>query len=191
MYPRHKKPPKIWLMTDPRIGGALLAAVQALRAGSGVIFRHYEYDAAMRRALFRRVRRICARRGHSLFLAGDEPLARRWGAQGCHSRDRPPLRSPPSCRTLPRSAPVHNLRELARARRARADFVFISPIYATRSHPAARAMGPAVFRRLAMRAGRCRVIALGGMTAAKAAMQNRRVVHGWAGIDAFAVGAHR
>jgi thiamine-phosphate pyrophosphorylase len=180
MQRRHKKPPKIWLMTDPRLGEKLRGAVQGLRAGSGVIFRHYDSDEKDRRALFKQLRRICARRGHSLFLAGDERRARQWGADGFHNRTAKRSSSP-----LTRSAAVHNICELAEAKRVRADYLFISPIYRTHSHPGARALGASAFRQLAQQCGAARVIALGGMNAARGAMQDGRVVHGWAAIDAF------
>ncbi len=182
MQRRHIKPPKIWLMSDPRFGAGLLRAVQRLPAGSGVIFRHYELNEEARELLFWQMRRICARRGHSLFLAGDERQAQRWRADGFHSRTGKRARS-----RLKRSAAVHNIRELIAAKHARADYLFISPLYATRSHPGARALGPAAFRQLALRRGQALVIALGGMSAAKAAMQDRRVVHGWAAIDSLGV----
>lgn len=174
-------------MTDLRLGRGLpgdplLGAVQRLRRGSGVIFRHYELDQDSRLALFKRVQQICARRGHSLFLASDERLARRWRADGFHSRA-----GSKSASRMQRSAAVHNIRELAEAKRARADYILISPLYATRTHPGAKPLGPAVFRQLAMRRGSARVIALGGMNAPRAAMQDRRLVHGWAAIDSLGI----
>ena len=41
------------------------------------------------------------------------------------------------------------------------------------------------FRRLALLRGDAAIIALGGMNAARARMQDKRLVHGWAAIDAF------
>jgi thiamine-phosphate pyrophosphorylase len=180
MQRRHKKPPKIWLMTDPRLSVGLMAAVQRLPMGSGVIFRHYQLSEEARRSLFKRLQRICARRGHSLFLAGDERRAIQWGADGVHGRTGKRV-----CGVLSHSAAVHNIRELIEAKRGRADYLFISPVYSTRSHPDARPLGALAFRRLALERGTAKVIALGGMNAARAAMQDRRLVHGWAAIDAF------
>jgi thiamine-phosphate pyrophosphorylase len=179
---RHKKPPKIWLMTDPRLGDRLLGSVQALPMGSGVIFRHYHLDEAARYSLFQKMQRICKRRGHLLFLAGHESLALAWGADGFHDRTGKPPRS-----KLMRSSAVHDAHELAEAKQGRADYFFISPIYKTRSHSGARPSGAAAFRRLAQRRGNALVIALGGMNAARAAIQDRRVVHGWAAIDALKI----
>ena len=185
MIRRHKKPPKIWLMTDPRLGAppdyrALYAAVQRLPFGSGVIFRHYELEYSARRTLFKRVQRICKRRGHRVLLAGNERQAVRWRADGCHNPGRTIRRA-----KLIRSIAVHNNRELNVGISMKAALLLISPVYATGSHPGRRPLGVPAFRRLALRRGKSLVLALGGLTAAKAAMQDARVQHGWAAIDAF------
>jgi thiamine-phosphate pyrophosphorylase len=169
--------PKIWLMTDPKLGDGLLSAIQRLPFGSGVVFRHYQPVLSERRKLFERIRRICARRGHILLLAGEPRLARRWKADGVHGLA-------PGTATI-RSAPVHNIREIAKARRMQADLIFLSPLCATSSHPGSRPLGPIRFAQLAKRAVPAKVIALGGMTRAKAAMWRQGSIHGWAAIDAF------
>ena len=186
MRHRHKKHtgkpglPRIWLMTDPRLGERLLSAVRRLPAGSGVIFRHYDLEPKARRTLFRQVARICRQRGHLLFLAGSEGLARHWHADGFHGRQGKRRQS-----GFLHSAGIHNARELAEAKRCGADILFISPLYETRSHPGARALGVTAFRRLALLRGDAAIVALGGMSAARARMQDKRVMHGWAAIDAF------
>jgi thiamine-phosphate pyrophosphorylase len=155
--------PKIWLMTDPRLGKDLLAAIQRLPIHSGVVFRHYELGEGERQRLLAKVRRICARRGHMLLRAGME-----------HGRIAGAF-----------SAPVHNVKELNEARRAQVALVFISPLYATNSHPGAKALGLAHFRQLAALAKPAKVIALGGMTGNRARPLDKGLVHGWAAIDAF------
>lgn len=180
---RHDKMhlPRIWLMTDPRLGDDLLPAIKKLPMGSGVIFRHYALTDTARRRLFGQVRRLCHRRGHMILLAGDERSALRWHADGFHLRSRKRRRSS----RMILSAPVHNRRELAQAVRIGADLVLLSPVFTTASHPGAKILGRTTFMALA---GHCKdiaVIALGGMTARKAAMFDKRRVHGWAAIDAF------
>ena len=172
--------PRIWLMTDPRFSDDLLPAIRRLPFRSGVIFRHYGLAADARRMLFKQVRRICRQRGHILLLAGDERTARAWHADGCHIRDH----RRQSKRSI-RSAAVHNRTELAQSLRSDVDLVMISPMFATASHPGVRPMGRMKFMALAKRANGAAVIALGGMTARKAATLDKRIVHGWAAIDAF------
>jgi thiamine-phosphate pyrophosphorylase len=176
--PRSHPLPKIWLMTDERLGSDLLPAIQRLPARSGVIFRHYHLDAAARKSLFGQVRRMCRRRGHVLLLAGDERTAMRWHADGFHQRSQRASR-------LLHSAPVHDTREIAGVKAARPDLLFLSPIFATNSHPGARPLGPLAFNRLAKLVLSSRIIALGGMNRRNAQMLSPRLVHGWAAIDAF------
>jgi len=176
--PRSHPLPKIWLMTDERLGDDLLPAIQRLPARSGVIFRHYHLKAAARKSLFGQVMRICRRRGHVLMLAGDERTAMHWHADGFHQRSRRAAR-------LLHSAPIHDTREIAGVKAARPDLVFLSPIFATNSHPGVRSLGPLSFNRLAKLASSSRIIALGGMNRRNAQMLSPRLIHGWAAIDAF------
>ncbi len=164
-------------MTDPRLGGGLLAAIQKLPFGSGVVFRHYQLNQTERRQLFDKVRRICARRGHLLLLADTPRLARKWHANGVHGRF--------GQSSVLQSAPVHDVREIATARTAGAAMFFLSPVKATQSHPEARPLGLISFVQLARIARPAKVIALGGMTRNHARSFDKRLVHGWAAIDAF------
>ncbi len=164
--PRRQPLPRLWLMTDERQGDGLWEALERLPAGSGVVFRHYSLAPAERRRLFDRVRRV-ARRRRLLLLAGGGLRG-----DGAHGGRGPGLRS----------ASAHGLRELKTAERDGAKLVFLSPAFATRSHPGARALGPVRFGLIARQA-RVPVIALGGVDARKA----RRLPHiyGWAAIDAL------
>lgn len=172
--------PPIWLMTDARFGDGLLRAIRRLPLKSGVIFRHYHLSPVARRTLFNQVKRICRLRGHMLFLASDERTAILWHADGFHA----PVNQRRS-RYLPRSAPVHNIREMAGAQLKRADMVLVSPVFVTASHPGARCLGQSGLMRLAASASNMNVIALGGMTRRRASALDKRTVNGWAGIDAF------
>lgn len=176
--PRSHPLPKIWLMTDERLGDDLLPAIQRLPTQSGVIFRHYHLNENARKSLFGKVMRICRRRGHVLLLAGDERTAMRWHADGFHQRSR-------RTSQLLHSAPVHNAREIAGVKTASPDLLFLSPVFATNSHPGARPLGPLAFNRLAKLASSGSTIALGGMNRRNAQMLPPRLIHGWAAIDAF------
>jgi thiamine-phosphate pyrophosphorylase len=150
-------------MTDPRLGGDLLAFIQRLPRRSGVVFRHYGLEADERHALFSQIRRICIRRGHLLLLAGVD-----------HGRFPGAI-----------SAPVHNIRELAEAKRLEIPLLFVSPVYPTRSHPGGRPLGLLRLMQLAACAKPAKVIALGGMTRNRAHALDKQAIYGWAGIDAF------
>lgn len=166
--------PKIWLMTDERQGEALFDALARLPKGAGVIFRHHATPPAERRALFERVLRIARRKRLLLILAGTPRYAVGWRADGNHGR------SPHRGRI--RTAPAHNAREIVAAERAGADLILLSPVFATRSHPAARALGRIRFNALAHGA-KHPVVALGGMTAERA--RSLKGNYGWAAIDAW------
>ena len=173
--PYKKRPlPKIWLMTDPRLGEGLQAAVRKLPFGSGIVFRHYQLATEERWVLFKQIQRICSQRGHVLVLAGHDE----WSTYGVHGRAR--VRP-----TQILSMPVHSLREIRNAQKLGADLMFLSPVFPTRSHPGAHALGVIQFSRLARLAAPAKVIALGGMTRNKAQSISNRIAYGWAGIDAF------
>ena len=176
---RRRQPlPALWLMTDPRFGDELLDAVRRLPFRSGVIFRHYDMNPSDRRTLFRKVAHICRQRGHILVLAGNARMASIWHADGFHQRSAKKHK-------LVHTAPVHNRRELAEARRAGADAVLISPLFPTASHPNAPALGLIAFNAIARQAGGMAVIALGGMNPKKGRMLRPKRIDGWAAIDAF------
>ena len=164
--------PRLWLITDERL--PLPAALGRLPAGAGIVFRHYSLAEPERRALFEQVRAHARQRRHVLLLAGPAEQAEAWGADGSYGRGRG---------YGLHGAPAHDLAEIRAAERIGADLLFLSPVFATRSHPDAQTLGPAKFNRLARRTD-LPVIALGGMNAMRA--RRVREAYGWAGIDAFA-----
>jgi thiamine-phosphate pyrophosphorylase len=159
-------------MTDERMGESLWMALERLPRGGGVVFRHYGLELADRRALFARVVRTARRRGLVLIRAGAERLGR--GEDGVHGRRGYGLRT----------WPAHDRREAVTAIRAGADAVFVSPVFATRSHPGARALGRSRLG-LMLRGLPVPIIALGGMNAQRAASLQPLGIYGWAAIDAW------
>jgi thiamine-phosphate pyrophosphorylase len=171
MRPRHPLP-RLWLMTDERQGDRLLDAVARLPDGAGIVFRHYSLKEVARRDLFDRVRK--AHPGMVL-LAGPAETAKGWGADGSHGRGPGPGL---------RSAPAHDQGEIRAAERNGAALVFLSPVFATRSHPGAKPLGLVRFAWLARRTA-LPVIALGGMNAERGRRLASFGAYGWAGIDAW------
>jgi thiamine-phosphate pyrophosphorylase len=170
MFRRHP-PPRVWLMTDERLGDGLFEAIGRLPAGAGIVFRHYSLPEKERRALFDQAKAVSRPRGLKLLLAGPSAQARAWGADGSHGRGRG---------AGFRSAPAHNLREIRAAERAGANLLFLSPVYTTRSHAGGGRLGSARFTLLA-RQTELPVVALGGMTRQRA--ERLRGAYGWAAID--------
>jgi thiamine-phosphate pyrophosphorylase len=167
--------PRVWLMTDERLGAQLLATISALPPGSGIVFRHYALGKQARKALFEDILKIARKRRLMLVVAGPA-LAR---ADGVHGRS-------PHRRTGIRTAPVHSVRERIAAERSGADLLFASPIFATKSHPGSRPLGKVRFG-LLIRGARVPVIALGGMTDKRARALRPLGIYGWAAIDGLSV----
>lgn len=186
MVRRHPLPPQ-WLFSDERLAVGVVRLAALLPPGSGIVLRHDSLARGTRWRLLRRLMRIARARGLVILLAGSPAMARRWGAGGVHLRQRDARRAAQAHRLgQVVTMPVHDADEARRARRAKADGIFISPLHPTRSHPGAPALGLAEWLRLARLAGG-QSIALGGMTPARARALNRAsgTKTGWAAIDAW------
>jgi thiamine-phosphate pyrophosphorylase len=155
-------------MTDERQGDGLWDALVRMPIGGGVVFRHYTLREPERAALFASIREATRDRGLLLLSAG----TRLPGAGGVHNGRGAGLRT----------ASAHSAVEIRRAERLGADLIFLSPVFATRSHPGGAALGPARFASLARRT-RLPVVALGGMDAER--FGALRGAYGWAGVDAW------
>ena len=177
MQSRQTDWPRVWLMTDERMGDRLWTAIDRLSGNhSGIVFRHHATPPDIRATLARRVADICHRRRFTLAIA-DEELARTLQADLVHNPREPPF-------DLPFSRSVHSMEEAEAAKADGASLVFVSPVHPTRSHPGQNALGKPLALRIA-RASGVPAIALGGMDARKAAGLIRDGFHGWAGIDAW------
>lgn len=174
--------PLLWLLSDARNDGALEAALKALPSGSGFVFRHYHLEPKAREDRCRQLAAVANAAGHLTILAGEPALAREWEAVGVYGD---PARIAAADGLL-RLATAHNGEELAEAGRAGADGVFLSPVFATRSHPGAEALGIHGFHVLAQQSP-VPVIALGGMTKARA-----RELHWprWGAVDGLVSAQH-
>lgn len=175
--------PREWLMTDERIGNRLWQAIDALPEGnSGIVFRHYSIAADDRAELARRVAAVCQERGLTLAIGRDVSLANSLMAHLIHNPDE-------SLGTLPASRSAHSFDEAQEAWRTGARLIFLSPIFATRSHPGQEPLPRAEAIRVTT-ASPVPVIALGGMNRARFS-ELRQGFYGWAGIDAWSGGRVR
>lgn len=156
-------------MTDERLGDALIPAIRALPPGAGVVFRHYDLPRAERYRLFLTVRRLAAARRLRISAAGELPGVESHGGR----------------RALTHAA--HDRREAIRGVRAGAAWLFVSPVYPTRSHPGARSLGVRRAADIGRGLGAERV-ALGGMTGRRWLAIRRYGFGGWAAIDGLMPG---
>lgn len=180
-----KNMPSIWLVTDERVPSAVLLASAARlpRGQGGILFRHYRTGSCERRELFDQVAKVARRRRLVLLLAGPARQAAAWGADGWHGRG-----AGGTARPMLHSTAVHDVRELRAAERAGADFVFLSPLFATQSHPGGSVLGRVSFAALA-RGARMPVMALGGVCVGHWRMLMGLGASGWAAIDGLTGGS--
>ena len=163
MRARQSKLPMLWLLSDARNDARLERALAVLPRGSGFVFRHYHLDAGQRAERFLALAALARASGHLVVLAGTPALAFEWGADGVYGC---PARIGPA-RGMLKLGTAHDGEELAQAWRAGADGVFLSPVFATASHPRAAPLGIHGFHVLSQQSP-VPVIALGGLTKARA-----------------------
>jgi thiamine-phosphate pyrophosphorylase len=183
---RHERPyvPPLWLFTDAARMPDPLPAIARLPVGlAGVVFRHD--GAPDRPALARAAARLCRARRLALVIAGDGQLAHavRAGAHLRGGQSRPRGRW---ARLATGSA--HTVAELQRATRNGVSLVFISPVFATSSHPGALSLGPlrwAILANRLSRGGSARAAALGGVDGSSARRLPRRLCRAAGAIGAF------
>jgi thiamine-phosphate pyrophosphorylase len=150
--------PPLWLFTDTDRLRDPREAVSRLPKGlAGVVFRHD--DHLHRASLGRDLARICRMRRLLLVVAGDVRLAAALHA-GVHLRGG---RWPGSLRTKGYvTSSAHGSGDLRRAARAGAHLAFLSPVFATASHPGAPSLGARRWSAFAL-AAPIEVAALGGI----------------------------
>ncbi|KAG8468707.1 hypothetical protein KFE25_013790 [Diacronema lutheri] len=185
--------PELIVLTDEARQGPFASVVEHLSAPPRcwVVFRDYAMPPAARLEAATRARDLCAARGITFLLARDAELAQRIGADGVHLPQ--PL--------LPRlaqwrhahpdfvwSAACHDGESLRTAATLGATIALVSPIFATRSHPGASAMGTERLATLVRSQPRMPVYAMGGVGSASIAQLAlaRTGVAGIAGIDLVA-----
>ena len=147
--------PVVWLFAEPRLGEALWTALDRLPRGAGVVFGHADLAHGPRRQLFKRVA-LVARRRRLVLVDGRDP----------------------------RIAKAHDRAEIVAARRRGALLAFVSPVFATASHPGATALGCVRFGLLVRSAG-VKVAALGGMSATRFRALRPLGAVAWGAIDAW------
>jgi thiamine-phosphate pyrophosphorylase len=172
--------PSLILMTDDERLPDPLAAARALPRGSMVVVRTKDHTKLER--LSGALLRIARTRGLGVVVAGDPELASRLGADGFHL---PETRVGEVAYWRARfpalliTASAHSLRTLLQAQSRPVDAVFLSPLFATRSHPGRASLVPVRANLIAGNA-RLPVYALGGIDA-----RNAQLLNAFAGIAAI------
>nr|CUV14334.1 putative thiamine-phosphate pyrophosphorylase (ThiE) [Ralstonia solanacearum] len=136
-----------------------------LRSGVRLLqLRAKRLDAREHLAVAQRTRDLCRQFGTILILNGPIDMAREAGCDGVHlsSDALMSLRSRPVPETVLVSAACHSAEQLEQAARMAVDFVTLSPVLPTRTHPEAEPLGWERFAAL-VQGVRIPVFALGGM----------------------------
>jgi thiamine-phosphate pyrophosphorylase len=156
-----------------------------LPRGAGVVYRAFGAADAVTTG---RALRAIARRRRLVFMVGaDAGLAARLGADGLHLPERLAGRRGDNARWRRRfllTAAAHGAAAVRRARGAGVEAVVVSPVFASRSPSAGRAIGPLAFRSLCRTSG-LPVYALGGINLASVRRLQGCGAVGLAGIDVF------
>ena len=177
--------PQLFFFTDPARVPDPEAVLRRLPPGTGVVYRAFGAPDAVTRG--RRLARIARRRRLLLLAGADAGLAAAIGADGVHLPERGAWAAAGLRRARPRwivTCAAHSAGAIAHARRAGADAVFVSPVFASASPSAGRPLGSLRFAQLARGAG-LPVYALGGIDARSARRIARSGAAGLAAVDAL------
>jgi len=183
---RHPDVPRFFIMSDEERLPDPISILSDLPTGSVVILRHY-YSPNRETLAFELVKKAHARR-IKVLIAGDEKLAMRCGADGVHL----PSFALNRCLGKHRvhkpnwllSAAVHSRKAARKARKIKADFVLISPVFKTMSHADVSGIGPSAFTVIS-KVSQCRAIALGGVDEKTSPALKASGLWGIAGISIF------
>ncbi len=157
------------LMITPDLGTderAFVARLEAcLAAGVELVQLRIRASGERRQRVIATALAACARHGARLMLNGTPQEASAVGAHGVHlNRERLfEWQQRPLTENLLLSAACHDAREIAQAERIGVDFIYLSPVAPTASHPGADVLGWPALRKLCAQT-RLPVYALGGMT---------------------------
>lgn len=177
--------PRQWLFTDPARQPDLAAVLARLPPDTGVVFRHY--GVPNRAQLAQEAAGICRRRGLPMLVAGaDSLLPCHASALGRHLPQHQ-VRKRRRGSVAVVSAACHDMAAIVAAARAGAMLVFLSPVFATQSHPEGLPLGPLRFAALAKAAHQRGLIvyALGGLGAERFRRLRGLPVSGFGAIGYF------
>jgi 8-oxo-dGTP diphosphatase len=182
-------PERLLITPDPSDEPQLLdwLARRLQRGISLVLLRAKSLDDAAYRALAISALALCRAHGAALLLHGHAGLLATLEADGVHVDSTTLMQLParPVSAAQWFSAATHNAAELQQAMRLGADFVTLSPVQGTASHPGVAGMGWGLFAEL-VGSATLPVYALGGMSAADLEQAWAAGAQGIAGISHLA-----
>jgi thiamine-phosphate pyrophosphorylase len=157
------RPPRLWLLTDPRRTPDPERLAARLPRGAGLVYRSFGAPDPVERAMA--LRRIAWSKGLVFLVGADTALAAHVGADGVHLPERAAHQAAGLRHARPGwliTAAAHSRAALLRADRLKLDAVFLSAVFASGSPSAGAPLGPVRFAAL-IRDVATPVIALGGV----------------------------
>jgi thiamine-phosphate pyrophosphorylase len=174
-------------MTDDERLPDPLAAASAMPRGSMVVVRARE--TKRRDELSRAILKLSRKKGFAVLIASDPEMAARLGADGFHLPETRVVEAPYWRARFPNfmtTTSAHSFRAIMQARLLPVDAIFLSPIFATDSHPGRTSLS-SLRANIIARAVAKPVYALGGIDARSASLLRRDTFSGIAAIGALAV----
>ena len=178
--------------TDQKRCGDLGEIIKNLPKNSAVIFREYDLSKEKRQVLALEIFAICKKFGHKFLVAKDLKLAQEIGANGLHFSDldagsNATFKAPENFKNNRKfiiSLACHSLKSTLKAQKSIADLIFLSPIFATKSHLNAKKLGLKTLAK-ACRSSQKPICALGGINENNISSVRKSKACGIGGIDIF------
>ncbi len=126
--------------TDRKRCDNLGEIIKNLPKNSAVIFREYDLSEEKRQELALEIFEICKKFGHKFLVGKSLGLAKLVNADGVHFSDLDSCKISGDKKFIVSMA-CHSLKSVARAQNSAVDIIFLSPIFATKSHENAKILG--------------------------------------------------
>ena len=154
-----------------------------------VIFREYDLESKDREEVARKIIKICREKNHKILIGKDLAMARKLRADGIHFSDNDKLPIQIFNRqNLPRefifSFACHNFLSVLKSHRLKADVIFISPIFITKSHPDVEPLGLMQLSKI-IRISKIPIFALGGVNKQNIRILQKVGAQGFGGVEIF------
>lgn len=156
---------------------------------SAVIFREYDLKDDERELLARQIMQVCRQKNHKIIIGKNLALATKLRADGVHfsDNDKLPLGAL-NRQNLPKkfifSFACHNFLSVLKSQQLKADFIFISPIFVTKSHPNVAALGLMALSKI-IRTNKTPIFALGGVNKTNINALKKLGTQGFGAIELF------
>lgn len=157
--------PERWFLTDHQRVNKPFDAVPKLPIGCGIIMRDYGLSADARHARAIELATLCQAQKRPFLIAADAALAQVVGADGLHIPEGlfNKINGADIADHWIVTASCHSVDALKTVDDTRTDALFVSPIFATKSHVGTHPLGPDGLKNIADHA-QSPFYALGGMT---------------------------